>query len=77
MDEGYIRVKMPKNYADAVQTRALKFELAKFQTAEIKPVFEKMRLKQLRKTDLTQSIQLLRPAKTIDLSKLRIQPRKR
>lgn len=74
-DEGYITVRMPKKYDNAAASGRLKLQLGKLEDAKRGDIFKKFRAKQLKSADLTTSLQVVRSAQSLNLSKITIAKR--
>ncbi len=72
LEENYIAVKMPKKYADATNAPKLKVQLAKVNPAESAEILQKFRTKQLRTTDLSGKVEVIKRAKQLDASIIKL-----
>ena len=70
--EAYVSVKMPIKYKSKVASEKLDLKLVKFKDiSNAKNILQKVQKKQLRKSDLNTSFQILRTAPKADFSKLK------
>ncbi|WP_440066918.1 hypothetical protein [Tenacibaculum discolor] len=70
--EAYVSVKMPIKYKSKIASEKLDLKLVKFKdVSKAKNVLQKVKMKQLRKSDLNTSFQILRTAPKADFSKLK------
>ncbi|XRE44917.1 hypothetical protein ACIVBQ_003121 [Tenacibaculum discolor] len=70
--EAYVSVKMPIKYKSKVASEKLDLKLVKFKdVSKAKNVLQKVNRKQLRKSDLNSSFQIVRTAPKADFSKLK------
>ncbi|WP_428740498.1 hypothetical protein [Tenacibaculum sp.] len=71
-DEAYVSVKMPIKYKSKVASEKLDLKLVKFKDAsKAENILQKVKSKQLRKSDLNTSFQILKTASRVDFSKLK------
>lgn len=70
--EAYVSVKMPIKYKSKIASEKLDLKLVKFKNiSNAKNILQKVQRKQLRKSDLNTSFQVLRTAPKADFSKLK------
>ncbi|MDX8554826.1 hypothetical protein MK851_14505 [Tenacibaculum sp. 1B UA] len=71
-NEAYVSVKMPIKYKSKIASEKLDLKLVKFKdVSNAKNVLQKVKRKQLRKSDLNTSFQILKTAPKADFSKLK------
>jgi len=70
--ESYITVKMPKKYTQTANYQKLKLQLTRFEVADRTAIYQKLKGNQLISTDFNKSVNILRSAPSLNLSKLQI-----